>query len=145
MTRITKADLDQLVVIIKTNTGNEGYVIEYASGRPRLYLDDDRGVREVSPRLPARELSYWLEGFIEGLTSSDNPPLDVVALNPGSDVRLVASPTANEDFPWGVAVDSLGGYRIWAAFRTEDEAIRHAEHLSENLKWDTEIFRYDDE
>jgi len=60
MARVTKAYLDQLAVILRTITGDEGYFIEYASGRPRLYLE--RGsphaaassVKEVSPRLMAR-------------------------------------------------------------------------------------------
>lgn len=87
-TRITKADLESLVEIVKKATGDDGYYVEYAHGQPRLYreTDPDTGAaEEVSPRLPSRELSEWLEGFIEGaLQPRANPhlPLDVVAMNP---------------------------------------------------------------
>jgi hypothetical protein len=69
MGRVTKADLEQLVEVVKTTTDDNGYYVEYAYGQPRLYHETgaSRGTREVSPRLSARELSYWLEGFIEGL------------------------------------------------------------------------------
>ena len=50
MSRITKADLEQLVEVI----ADEGYFIEYASGRPRFYLDVSGTFDEVSPRLPSR-------------------------------------------------------------------------------------------
>lgn len=141
MARITKADLDQLVTIIRNATGDEGYFIEYASGRPRLYLDVAGSVEEVSPRLPARELSYWLEGFIEALTRlNPHVPTDVMALvNPAGE-EIVTSAVASKDFPWVVGVHSLGGYRTWSTFRTEGEAERHAEYLTENLGWDTEVF-----
>lgn len=89
MARITKADLDQLVTIIKTRTGDDGYFIEYASGRPRLYLGvGDLGmrasgrVREMSPRLTARELSYWLDGFIEGIEADVEVAEEKVYDNP---------------------------------------------------------------
>ena len=71
MDRVTKVDLEQLVEII----ADEGYFIEYAAGRPRLFLDIGGSVEEVSPRLPAREMQEWLNGFVKGLGE--------VAGNPG--------------------------------------------------------------
>lgn len=71
MNRVTKADLDQLVTIIESRTGDDGYSIVYAYGRPRLYHETGTRVVEVSPRLSAREMSLWLDGFIEGIDAVD--------------------------------------------------------------------------
>jgi hypothetical protein len=65
MARITQADLDQLVTVLRNRTGNDSYRIEYAYGRPRLYQGDNMEI-EVSPRLPKRELYQWIDGYIDG-------------------------------------------------------------------------------
>lgn len=73
MARVTKADLEQLVTIIKATTGDDGYFVEYASGRPRLYhavpsmWKGGEALETVSPRLSTRELLNWLDGFSEAL------------------------------------------------------------------------------
>lgn len=104
MARTTKADLEQLCRIIARHTDNDGWYIEYAYGRPRLLLETDPqtgAAREVSPRLPPRELALWMEGFIESFRQrGHNPgiitphlPQDIVALvNPdGGERRILES------------------------------------------------------
>ena len=131
MARVTKADLEQLVEVI----AGEGYFIEYASGWPRLFLEIDGGaIEEVSPRLPAREMQEWLNGFIKGLAER---PCEIEEEEENPEV---ASPVSSKGFPWAVAVATIGGYRTWAAFPTEAEANRHADYLADKLKWDVEVF-----
>ena len=69
MNRVTKKDLENIVSRIARLTGEE-LVIEYAYGRPRVYIaiPGSTGVSELSPRLSKRELAEWLWAFEKGLT-----------------------------------------------------------------------------
>ena len=75
--RTTRADLDQLAVIIDhallckpgvpcTKLDPDlRHTVEYAYGSPRLYRA--RGSVEVSPRLPAGQLADWMRAYIAGI------------------------------------------------------------------------------
>lgn len=56
------------------------------------------------------------------------------------DPIIVTYPVTTREFPWAVAVASIGGYRTWAAFHTKAEANRHARYLADELEWDTKVF-----
>lgn len=59
--------LKQAVRVLQTTTGTDQFYVEYAYGRPRLhYRLKNGGSQEISPRLPARQLTRWIEAFISG-------------------------------------------------------------------------------
>ena len=62
MERITKTYLEKRVEMIARYYPDIS--ISWAYGRPRVYNAD--GSRELSPRLPMRELDNWLDGFERG-------------------------------------------------------------------------------
>jgi hypothetical protein len=73
--RVTKAELEQLVTIINKRSPKRGkeYRLEYAYGAPRLVLEETvspYGARDISPRLPGREMKLWLSAFLDGMDES---------------------------------------------------------------------------
>ena len=61
-------DLERLVGILNMRLGtteDTAYSIGYAYGSPRL--ESHRESRDVSPRLPKRELQRWLVAFLDGV------------------------------------------------------------------------------
>ena len=61
----TKSDLEQLIRI--ANNRGAAITLEWAYGRPRVTNASQS--RDISPRLPKRELALWLDGFLEGMDS----------------------------------------------------------------------------
>jgi len=50
----------------------EGHIyVEYAYGRPRLYVSLERGRRELSGRLEPRELYQFLNGWLRAIEEAD--------------------------------------------------------------------------
>lgn len=61
--QITKQTLENVVGHMRNETGID-FEIEYAYGAPRVM--SDRGSRDVSPRMPKKELYYWMHAFLDG-------------------------------------------------------------------------------
>ena len=134
MARVTKAELDALADIIIYHRRDDGYYVEYAYGQPRLYLITDPAtgrVREVSPRLPARELKLWLDGYttclIEG---TQNPPVgvptDVIALNPDDD-----EDNLDDDDDGAPNLDGMDADELWVFYRHHDRGQNSKELFPE--------------
>ena len=121
MGRITKSDLDQLVVVVRNAAGEEGYAIEYSVGLPRLYL----GARDITPRLPARELAAWLEGFIKGLQTDveEEGEEEEVYDNPSYRGYYIYPDLAQQE--WFI----IKGHFHIATARSEEEAQRTIDDL----------------
>lgn len=76
--RVTKAELEQMVTVLNNNLPKKGkrFELEYAYGAPRLILAETQspyGARDISPRLPSRELKLWLSAFIDGINETRYP------------------------------------------------------------------------
>lgn len=77
MSRVTKADLEQLVKVLNnrlgrpTEWGKPGnlHLQEAYGNGPRLYenLGDAGGVREVSPRLPRGQMAQYIRAMLVGI------------------------------------------------------------------------------
>ena len=63
MPRTPRSELEHMAALISRRTGIP-MSIEYAYGQPRLISDG--GARDVSPRLPAKELYRWMSAFLDG-------------------------------------------------------------------------------
>jgi hypothetical protein len=69
MTRITRKNLERMAENCNRQLPHVGwkYAIEYAYGRPRLVLVDEKICgREVSPRLQPRLLANWIWAYLAG-------------------------------------------------------------------------------
>ncbi len=64
--RVTPKQIKQAVQALRNSTGIP-LVVEWAYGKPRVYVEEGTGVRELSPRLSTGELWLWLQGFQEGI------------------------------------------------------------------------------
>ena len=60
--RVTKSQLVEKVGFFRSTTGIP-LVIEWAYGRPRVYVEEGPGYRDLSPRLPMGELDVWLDAW----------------------------------------------------------------------------------
>ncbi len=67
--RTTKHMLKQLLMVASKRSGALTYALDHDAAGYRLYTTTRRDLygRELSPRLNAREMSWWLEGYITGL------------------------------------------------------------------------------
>lgn len=72
--RTSQADLARIADTINREAPDKRghkYVIEYAYGRPVLFLADAKGCgRNISPRLPKGRLAEWLWAFLEGVRAA---------------------------------------------------------------------------
>jgi hypothetical protein len=89
MTRTTKAELDQLVVILNRRLGRPDYewtrvgdrniasvgalTLDRSYGGNRLHevVNDGGGVREIGPRLPAGQMADYLRAMLEGIALAE--------------------------------------------------------------------------
>jgi len=73
MSRVSKSEVLHVGDVINYQLIRNGYThrvwIEWAYGRPRVYLHDENGcqVRELSPRLSTGPMLDWLRAYLEGL------------------------------------------------------------------------------
>jgi hypothetical protein len=63
MRTITKADLAQQITL--ANRRGADLALDWAYGQPRV--TNGAGSRDLSPRLPKRELYLWLDGYLEAM------------------------------------------------------------------------------
>ena len=72
--RMTKARLAKLAEQCDRQAPAKGqwhYDIEYAYGRPRLVLHDEKlCCRDVSPRLSAGQLAEWIWAYLKGVEAA---------------------------------------------------------------------------
>ncbi len=76
MKRTTKDSLQTLANICNNRVPQNGwkFSIEYAYGRPRLILEDEKlCCRDVSPRLPKGQLVMWIGAFLDGIDIAKVP------------------------------------------------------------------------
>ncbi|MFQ5339984.1 MAG: hypothetical protein ACE5F6_00400 [Anaerolineae bacterium] len=77
--RVTKGELEQLVTVLnnRITKKNKEYRLEYVYGAPRLILEETvspyGAARDISPRLPAREMKIGLSAFIDGVDEVRHP------------------------------------------------------------------------
>lgn len=66
MTRATRKDLQSIVDVINRQTDNRyGFTLGKQLGGYRL--ESNNGSRDVSPRLPASQMYFWLHAFASGM------------------------------------------------------------------------------
>ncbi len=69
MKRTTRAQLEQLLTVARNVAGCKTLTLDHAPYGWRVDISDTG--RELSPRLTARELKWWLNAFIDGLQWSN--------------------------------------------------------------------------
>ena len=64
---MTKAELNLILSVLRTNHKDVDYSYDQAYGKYRLARDN--GSRWVSPRLNKREMHQWICAYIEGIVA----------------------------------------------------------------------------
>lgn len=62
---ITRKELESTLHIMRVRSGRD-LSIERAYGKPRIYEQSGKGLREVSPRLSSGDLKMWMDAWLEG-------------------------------------------------------------------------------